>query len=118
MKVDLLIRRETKFVLWRPKNTTTPPKLVIGQFQAGNPPTLVNEQTFNLTVSQPRAAAARFSVSPATLTIAANGTATFTVTVAAGNVTLNGSFNDFERDVVVTGATGPSMQLPLWARFK
>src|SRR3954467_6025647 len=51
MKVDLLTRRETKFVLWRPKNTTTPPKLVIGQFQAGNPPTLVNEQSFNLTAA-------------------------------------------------------------------
>src|SRR2546426_12429356 len=49
MKVDLLTRRETRFVLWRPKNTTTAPKLVIGQFQAGNPPTLAGEQTFNLT---------------------------------------------------------------------
>jgi pullulanase len=49
MKVDLLTRRETKFVLWRPKNATTPPKFVIGQFQAGNPPTLVNEQNFNMT---------------------------------------------------------------------
>jgi len=75
-------------------------------------------QTFNLTVSQPGTAAARFTVSPATLMIAANGTATFTVTVSARNVTLNGPFKDFEGDAVVTGATGPSMQLPLWARFK
>lgn len=48
MKVDLLTRRETKFVLWRPKKTSPPPKLVIGQFQAGNPPTLANQQTFDL----------------------------------------------------------------------
>ena len=75
-------------------------------------------QTFNLTVSQPGTATARFTVSPATLMIAANGTATFTVTVSARNVTLNGPFKDFEGDAVVTGATGPSMQLPLWARFK
>jgi pullulanase len=49
MNVDLLARRETKFVLWRPKNTTTPPKLIIGQFQAGNPPALTGEQTFTMT---------------------------------------------------------------------
>src|SRR5262249_62066973 len=48
MNVDLLSRRETKFVLWRPKNPPPPPRLVIGQFQAGNPPSLVNEQNFNL----------------------------------------------------------------------
>src|SRR6185436_3420304 len=51
MKINLLTRRGTKFILWRPKNTTTPPKLVIGQFQAGNPPTLVNEQIFSLTAA-------------------------------------------------------------------
>jgi 1,4-alpha-glucan branching enzyme len=51
MNVDLLTRRQTKFVLWRPKNTTTPPKLVIGQLQPGNPPSLVNEQTFTLTAA-------------------------------------------------------------------
>jgi 1,4-alpha-glucan branching enzyme len=51
MKVDLLTRRETKFVFWRPRNTATPPNLVIGRFQAGNPPTLVGEQTFNLTAA-------------------------------------------------------------------
>src|SRR5204862_691556 len=75
-------------------------------------------QTFNLTVSQPGTATARFTVSPATLMIAANGTATFTVTVSARNVTLNGPLKDFDGDAVVTGATGPSMQLPLWARLK
>jgi minor extracellular serine protease Vpr len=71
-------------------------------------------QTLNLTVSQPANAAAKFTVSPARLSIAANGTATFTVTVSARNVTPK----DFEGDVVVTGTTGPSMRLPLWARFK
>src|SRR4051794_24820727 len=48
MNVDLLKRRETRFVLWRPKNSTTPPKLVIGQLQAGNPATLINEQVFDM----------------------------------------------------------------------
>jgi pullulanase len=51
MKADLLTRRETRFVLWRPRKTTPPPRIIIGQFQAGNPPTLANEQQFPLTAS-------------------------------------------------------------------
>src|SRR5437660_550801 len=46
MNVDLLTRRQTHFVLWRPRNTVAPPQLIIGQFQAGNPPTLNGEQRF------------------------------------------------------------------------
>ena len=51
MNVNLLTRRETKFVFWRPKNTTTPPKLVIGQFQAGNPPSMIHQQTLAMTTT-------------------------------------------------------------------
>ena len=38
--------KQTKFVLWRPANTAVPPRLVIGEFKAGNPPTLENGQGF------------------------------------------------------------------------
>jgi hypothetical protein len=44
---DLLTIRHAYFVLWRPR-IVVPPRLIIGTFQAGNPPTLVNEQTFDL----------------------------------------------------------------------
>ncbi|MEX2121989.1 MAG: alpha-amylase family glycosyl hydrolase [Pirellulales bacterium] len=40
--------KTTAFVLWRPHNTQIAPKLVIGQFQAGNPPTLANRREFDL----------------------------------------------------------------------
>jgi hypothetical protein len=35
-------------VLWQPRIVVPPPRLIIGTFQAGNPPTLVNEQVFDL----------------------------------------------------------------------
>jgi pullulanase len=44
MSADLLDRKASTFVLWRPMKTSTPPQLIIGQFQAGNPPTLVGER--------------------------------------------------------------------------
>jgi 1,4-alpha-glucan branching enzyme len=46
MSADLLKRKETHFVLWRVSKT--PPELVIGQFQPGNPPILGGEQRFTL----------------------------------------------------------------------
>src|SRR4051794_33424628 len=48
MSVDLFTLKQTTFVLWRPKNTSTPPKLVIGEFSPGTPPSLANSQTFDL----------------------------------------------------------------------
>ena len=41
--------KKSAFVLWRSHRTNPAPKLVIGQFQAGNPPTLANRQEFALT---------------------------------------------------------------------
>src|SRR5262245_48686279 len=35
---DVLKRRETHFVLWRPLPIATPPELLIGQLRPGNPP--------------------------------------------------------------------------------
>jgi hypothetical protein len=32
--------KKEAFVLWRPRSTEVPPKLVIGEFKAGNPPSL------------------------------------------------------------------------------
>ena len=40
MQADLFERRRRAFVLWRPHATGAVPRLVIGQFAAGNPPTL------------------------------------------------------------------------------
>jgi minor extracellular serine protease Vpr len=72
--------------------------------------------TYSLSVSQAASSQAVFSVSPATLTVPADGSATFTVTLTSSGVTLTGSFKDFEGDVVV--GPGPALRLPLWARFK
>lgn len=52
MESDLLRRRKTHFVLWRPKNVGTAPRLIIGQFQPGNPPTLAGEQQLPLTQAE------------------------------------------------------------------
>lgn len=42
--------KKKAFVLWNPHNINPePPTLVIGQFQAGNPPSLANRQIFPLT---------------------------------------------------------------------
>jgi pullulanase len=41
--------REKAFVLWRPRATDVSPRLVIGHFLPGNPPTLEQRQTFELT---------------------------------------------------------------------
>ena len=49
---SLLSLRETHFVLWRPRMQAPPPTLIIGRFQWGNPPVLVDEQSFELSPSQ------------------------------------------------------------------
>ena len=36
---NILIRRQTHFVLWRPSSVGTAPELVIGRLKNGNPPT-------------------------------------------------------------------------------
>lgn len=51
MNSSLLDRRKTHFLLWRVGDTSIPPQLIVGQFQAGNPPSLSTEQRFNLTPS-------------------------------------------------------------------
>jgi pullulanase len=44
----LLSRKRTHFVLLQPRHTETSPQLVIGRFQAGNPPTLADDHVFDL----------------------------------------------------------------------
>jgi 1,4-alpha-glucan branching enzyme len=39
---QLFTMKLAAFVLWRPRDTDTPPTLVIGQFRAGNPPSLAD----------------------------------------------------------------------------
>lgn len=48
MQPDLIQRKQHAFVLWRPANVTVAPRLVIGEFQHGNPPTLANRRAFEL----------------------------------------------------------------------
>ncbi len=45
---DLFQRKKTHFLLWRPKNETPTPQLVIGKLKPGNPPTFADEQRFDL----------------------------------------------------------------------
>ncbi len=47
---NVLERRVTHFILWRPLAITTPPLLIIGQLKPGNPPTFVpvGQQPFTL----------------------------------------------------------------------
>lgn len=49
MPFDLLTRKSTHFVLWRPTVGASAPVLVIGQFQPGNPPTLAASTSLPLT---------------------------------------------------------------------
>jgi pullulanase len=46
---DVLKRKRTHFVLWRPNASTAPPTLVIGRLQPGNPPTFIGPKRFSLT---------------------------------------------------------------------
>ena len=48
MSANIFERKKTGFVLWRPFDATIAPKLMIGQFSAGNPPTLANRREFDL----------------------------------------------------------------------
>jgi 1,4-alpha-glucan branching enzyme len=48
MAAHLFGLKKTRFVLWRPADTTIPPRLVIGEFSPGNPPSLANRQEFEL----------------------------------------------------------------------
>lgn len=48
MSADILTRKQTAFVLWHAGAAASPPQLVIGRFQAGNPPQLTGQQSFAL----------------------------------------------------------------------
>ena len=48
MAAHLFGLKRSAFVLWRPHNTQVTPKLVIGQFQPGNPPSFANRKEFKL----------------------------------------------------------------------
>src|SRR5215218_1102387 len=50
MPVHLFELKKTAFVLWRPFRTETPPALVIGRFEAGNPPALADRRRFPMRV--------------------------------------------------------------------
>jgi 1,4-alpha-glucan branching enzyme len=55
MVADLLARKATHFVLWRPRRTAPPPRLVIGQLRHGNPPAFLEHGRFDLHTSGPHA---------------------------------------------------------------
>src|SRR4051794_21148013 len=45
---DLLTRRQTAFVLWRPGVQDPPPHLVIGTLQPGNPPAFAEQARLDM----------------------------------------------------------------------
>jgi pullulanase len=47
MTADILIRKQTAFVLWSPQAATAP-GLILGQFKAGNPPQFLEQQRLAL----------------------------------------------------------------------
>jgi pullulanase len=48
LAADLLERRSSHFLLWRPNDSQAPPLLIIGRFQAGNPPTLAGSRQLTM----------------------------------------------------------------------
>src|SRR5215510_1576748 len=46
---NLLVRKASHFLLWWPTESATPPRLILGTFQAGNPPTLAGERHLPMT---------------------------------------------------------------------
>jgi len=48
MRPHIFELRRKAFILWRPRVTAVAPRIVIGQFSAGNPPTLAESRTFEL----------------------------------------------------------------------
>jgi pullulanase len=48
LAADLLARRSSHFLLWRPNNSLAAPVLIFGKFQAGNPPTLAGERRLTM----------------------------------------------------------------------
>ena len=48
MPSNLLERKNTHFVLWRPRNTDPLPRLIIGQFRPGNPPSFIEHIQIDL----------------------------------------------------------------------
>src|SRR6516162_8730317 len=49
--VDVLKRKQTHFILWRPNASANAPTLVIGQLQPGNPPVFIGAKRFTLTTA-------------------------------------------------------------------
>jgi pullulanase len=45
---DLLVHKKTHFALWRPATAAPAPRLIIGTFVPGDPPTFAQEQAFTL----------------------------------------------------------------------
>jgi len=56
MRFDLLQRKRTHFLLWRPAVTNPPPALVISTFRAGNPPSFERLNRVDLVPSSVSAA--------------------------------------------------------------
>jgi 1,4-alpha-glucan branching enzyme len=40
LTIDILTRRQTRFVLWSPREQSQNPRLILGKFKAGNPPSI------------------------------------------------------------------------------
>ena len=51
MSADLLDRKATHFVLWRPRHMSPPPRLILGKLKPGNPPVFVGQRNLALQAS-------------------------------------------------------------------
>jgi pullulanase len=51
MPADLLDRKASHFVLWRPRHMSPPPRLAIGKLKPGNPPVFIESRSLALQAS-------------------------------------------------------------------
>jgi minor extracellular serine protease Vpr len=75
-------------------------------------------QTFALTVDQTGGAPVTYSVGQPSLTVPASSSTAFTVSMVVTPFAPQDGLEDFEGDVVATPAAGPTLRLPLFARFQ
>src|SRR6185369_4588720 len=51
LPADLIARRASNFVLWRPNTSLIPPSLIFGKFAPGNPPTLDGQRQLPMSLA-------------------------------------------------------------------
>src|SRR5262249_20364718 len=75
-------------------------------------------QTFALTIDQAGGAPVTYSVGQPSVTVPPSGSTAFIVSMAVTAFTPAGGLEDFGGDIVATPVAGPTLRLPLFARFQ